>query len=248
MLKTTRDSLRQQRDELEATVWRRTRELELSRFELVLRLSKAAELHDKETGEHTLRVGIISACIGEELGMPRHELNALFMAAPLHDIGKIGISDRILLKPGSLTPEERALMQEHCVLGFNILTEKMTIHETLREYLPFHEALDCPFMKEAADIALEHHERFDGTGYPSGKAGEDIALTARIVAVADVFDALRSARPYKPAFSLEKTLDIIRSEKGRHFDPRVVEAFERALPEIDKLFPPDEEDEQRLAA
>ena len=245
-LKRTRDALRQHCEELEVTVWKRTRELELSRFELVLRLSKAAELHDQETGEHTLRVGIISACVGEELGLSKEALNALVLAAPLHDIGKIGISDTILQKPGILTSEERAMMQKHCVLGHGILTDTVTIPDELQGYMPFHESLKCPFMQDAAKIALEHHERYDGAGYPMGKKRDEICLNARIVAVADVFDALRSPRPYKKAFSLERTLEIIRAERGKHFDPSVIDAFERALPDICKLYAP--ESEERVAA
>jgi response regulator RpfG family c-di-GMP phosphodiesterase len=246
-LKRTRDALRRHVEDLEVAVWRRTRELELSRFELVLRLSKAAELHDQETGEHTLRVGIISACIGEAMGLSKERLNALVLAAPLHDIGKIGISDRILQKPGILTPEERAMMQKHCELGHGILTETVSIPASLREYVPFGDSLECPFMKDAAEIALEHHERFDGLGYPYGKKGDQISLNARIVAVADVFDALRSERPYKKAFSLQRTLEIIRAERGKHFDPMVIDAFEQSLPNIVLLYPP-EEAEEPLAA
>lgn len=246
-LKRTRDALRRHVEDLEVAVWKRTRELELSRFELVLRLSKAAELHDQETGEHTLRVGIISACIGEEMGLSKEHLNSLVLAAPLHDIGKIGISDRILQKPGILSPEERELMQKHCELGHGILTESVAIPDVLREYVPFGDTLQCPFMKDAAKIALEHHERFDGKGYPYGKKGDEISIDARIVAVADVFDALRSERPYKKAFSLQRTMDIIRSERGKHFDPDVIDAFERALPDICKLYPPEAEEEQKAA-
>lgn len=246
-LKRTRDALRRHVEDLEVAVWKRTRELELSRFELVLRLSKAAELHDQETGEHTLRVGIISACIGEELGLSKEHINSLVLAAPLHDIGKIGISDNILQKPGILSDEERATMQKHCELGHDILTESVSIPDVLREYVPFSDSLQCPFMKDAAKIALEHHERFDGRGYPYGKKADEISIDARIVAVADVFDALRSERPYKKAFSLERTMDIIRSERGKHFDPGVIDAFERALPDIVKLYPPDEDSAQKAA-
>jgi PAS domain S-box-containing protein len=182
-----------------------------AQFEMLDRLARAAEFRDDDTGQHTHRVGETVARIAAALGFPADEASLLVRAALLHDIGKIGIPDSILLKPGRLTPDEFAAMRTHTTRGAGILQGSR------------HRLLQL-----AEEIARSHHERWDGAGYPHGLAGEAIPLSGRIVAVADVFDALTNARPYKPAWSREAALAEIAAGAGSHFDPRVVEAFLRA--------------------
>ena len=176
--------------------------------ETVYRLSKAAEYRDPETGAHILRMAHYSELIARELGLPVAEQELLLEAAPLHDIGKVGIADDILLKPGKLDPREFAVMQSHTTIGFEILKDSSS------------KVLDL-----GAQIALHHHEKFDGTGYPMGLRGEDIPMSSRIVAVADVFDALTSERPYKTAWALDQAALHIKAHAGSHFDPACVSAF-----------------------
>ena len=176
--------------------------------ETVYRLSKAAEYRDPETGAHILRMAHYSQLIAREMGLPVAEQELLLEAAPLHDIGKVGIADDILLKPGKLDPREFTVMQSHTTIGFEILKDSSS------------EVLNV-----GAQIALHHHEKFDGTGYPRGLRGEEIPLFSRIVAVADVFDALTSERPYKTAWSLEQAAKHINDSAGSHFDPTCVAAF-----------------------
>ncbi len=195
------------RDEAEATVRERTRELEEAQLEIVTRLAVAAEYRDDNTGEHTRRVGRNAAAIGAALGWPEGEVRLIHAAARLHDVGKIGVSDVILHKPGRLTGPERASMQTHAEIGARILTGG---HSRL--------------LRLAEEIALAHHERWDGLGYPHGLAGAAIPLSARVVAVADVLDALTQARPYKGAWPLEAALEELEAQSGRHFDPAVVAA------------------------
>ena len=176
--------------------------------ETISRLSRAAEFRDPETGAHIQRMSQYSALIARQLGQARDFVDALMMAAPMHDVGKIGIPDYILLKPGALNPEEFALMKKHAKLG----------HELLH-------GSESTVLQAAATIAIAHHEKYDGSGYPHGLAGEAIPLFARIVAVADVFDALTSERPYKKAWSIERSVAYLRESAGSHFDPRCVDAF-----------------------
>ncbi|MRR50902.1 MAG: response regulator [Rhodocyclaceae bacterium] len=176
--------------------------------EAIFRLSKAAEFRDPETGAHIVRMAHYSRLIAEKLNWSDEQLDMLLQAAPMHDVGKLGTPDMILLKPGKLTPEEFQVMKQHASIG----------HEILR-------GSASPMLQMAAEIALSHHEKFDGSGYPCGLAGEDIPQMGRIVAVADVFDALTSSRPYKPAWELERALNLLREERGRHFDPTCVDAF-----------------------
>jgi putative two-component system response regulator len=176
--------------------------------ETILRLSKAAEFRDPETGAHILRMAHYSRLIAAHLGLPADEQEAILEAAPMHDVGKLGTPDHILLKPGKLTDEEFAIMQRHAEIG----------HEILRDSA-------APMLRIAAEIALTHHEKFNGTGYPRRLAGAAIPLRGRIVAVADVFDALTSERPYKKAWDVPRALDLLRSERGAHFDPDCVDAF-----------------------
>lgn len=183
----------------------KAREAEL---EVLERLAAAGEARDDDTGQHTRRVGELAARIGEALGLPRDEVDLIRLAAPLHDVGKIGIPDSILRKPGRLTPDEFAIMQTHTLIGATMLADGATRH-----------------MRMAETIARSHHEWWDGTGYPNGLSGEGIPLAARIVAVADVYDALTHARPYRGAWKHERVIAELRRKTGTHFDPRVVAAF-----------------------
>lgn len=176
--------------------------------ETVLRLSKAAEYRDPETGAHILRMAHYSELIARGLGLPLADQQLLLEAAPMHDIGKVGITDAILLKPGRLSPEEFEIMKGHAQIGHEILKDSSS-----------------KVLKTGAEIALGHHEKFDGSGYPQGLAGEQIPIFSRIVAVADVFDALTSERPYKPAWSLERAAEHLKSQAGAHFDPACVQVF-----------------------
>ena len=215
---------------LEDEVRRRTAEVEVSRLEVIQCLARAAEIRDDDTGRHVFRVGRYARMIGEELGFSKHVLDMLEPAAQLHDVGKIGIPDDILLKPDKLTPEEFEIIQKHCGFGKKIVEPMLVSEATVfRDHaelgVKIMSAGQSPILEVAKRIALTHHERWDGTGYPLGLAGEDIPIEGRITAVADVFDALANKRPYKPAYPIEKCLTIMREESGKHFDPKVLEAF-----------------------
>lgn len=199
--------LQGQNEILDQKVRDRTAELEATQVEILERLALAAEYRDDNTGQHTKRVGETAAQIAEALGWQTGEIELIRRAAPLHDVGKIGISDLILLKPGRLTTEELERMRMHTELGARILSGGQ-----------------FPLMQWAEQIALTHHERWDGTGY-IGLCGEAIPMAGRIVAVADVFDALTSERPYKQAWTQQEATEEIQRQSGRQFDPRVVEAF-----------------------
>ena len=186
----------------------RTKDADLSRLELLHRLALAAELRDDDTYQHTVRVGRNAETLGQELGMAPEDTLLLRHAAPLHDIGKIGISDAILLKPGPLTPEEFDQIKTHAEVGARILGGS---------------AIDV--LRLAEVVALQHHERWDGTGYPRGLSREEIALPARIVAVVDVFDALTHERPYKSAWPVERAVHEMVGLRGRHFSPDVLDVF-----------------------
>jgi putative two-component system response regulator len=195
-------------DTLEMRVKERTRELEQTNLDVIERLSLAAEYRDDDTQEHARRVGRTSALLAETLGAPASEVELIRIAAPLHDIGKIGISDVILLNPTGLTADERLLVNEHTTMGHDILTGSSS-----------------ELLSIAALIALTHHERWDGTGYPNGLFGEAIPIAGRIVAVADVFDALTHMRPYKTAWPTVEAVAELERASGSQFDPRVVTAF-----------------------
>jgi putative two-component system response regulator len=190
-------------------------ELRESRLEIVQRLGRAAEYKDTETGYHVLRMSHYAAILARVIGQHPDWVDDLLAAAPMHDIGKIGIPDSILTKPGKLTPEEWVVMQTHPVIGAEIIGQHSD-----------------SMLRMAYKAAMTHHEKWNGTGYPRGLKGEEIPLEGRLVAVADVFDALTSARPYKRPWSNEEAAAFITSEAGHHFDPHVVEAFVRALPEL----------------
>ena len=194
----------------------------------------AAEYRDEETGYHVMRVACYSQVLAEEFAMSRDFTQRLSLTTPLHDIGKIGIPDRILLKPGRLTTDERRIMERHCVIGVGILEHYPKAREALRRWhsmdpSPDYDAGESSILRMASSIAITHHERWDGSGYPEGLKGETIPLEGRFVALADTYDALSFARPYKPAYSEKKTEAIIREEAGRRFAPDVVAAFEKAI-------------------
>ncbi len=174
--------------------------------ELIIRLSKAAEFRDPETGAHITRMAHYSDIIAQGLGLPADDCRLILLAAPMHDVGKLGIPDGILLKPGKLDADEFAIMKTHSAIGHTILRDSPS-----------------QLIALGAEIALTHHEKFDGTGYPNGLAGNAIPLTGRIVAVADVFDALTSERPYKAAWPVDKARALLEESRGSHFDPACVD-------------------------
>lgn len=203
---------------LERRVAEATSEIRMRERETLLRLARAGEYRDEETGNHIIRMAKYSRIIAEELGLSRDDAEVIEMAAPMHDIGKIGIRDEILLKPGKLTPEEFEIMKTHTIIGHDILKDSPS-----------------KFLQMGGIIALGHHEKFDGSGYPYGKKGESIPIEARIVAVADVFDALVSERPYKNAWSTPAALEYMESHRGRHFDPSVLDAFKAQIDAVAKI-------------
>jgi two-component system response regulator RpfG len=192
-----------------------TQKLVSREHETLLRLGLAGEYRDSDTGNHVLRMAKYSRAIAEELGIAKIECDDIEYAAPMHDIGKIGIPDHILLKTGKLTPSEWDIMKKHTVFGHKILSNSQS-----------------RYIQLGSIIALNHHEKYDGSGYPSGLKGEEIPLEARIVAVADVFDALVTERPYKKAWGDEKALAMLERESGKHFDPECVKAFFSRLDNI----------------
>ncbi|WP_020681242.1 HD domain-containing phosphohydrolase [Marinobacterium rhizophilum] len=204
-----------QKSVLDDLVRQRTAELRHTRLQVIERLGRAAEYRDNETGLHISRMSHYSRLIALRLGLSKTECDTILHASPMHDIGKIGIPDIVLLKPGKLTAEEFEVIKRHPEIGARLL-----------------DGDDSTLMVTARKIALTHHEKWDGTGYPQGLKGEEIPLAGRIVAVADVFDALTSVRPYKRAWSVEDAAALIRKDAGSHFDPQVVDAFMEALTEI----------------
>jgi putative two-component system response regulator len=201
-------ALQEQKAKLERMVSERTSALELAQAETLRRLAQAAEFRDDDTGQHTRRVGTLAAMLAEQMGLDSVVVELIRQAAPLHDVGKIGVPDSILLKPGKLTTEEFDEMKRHTIIGANLLAGGLTGVEQMAE-----------------EIARCHHERWDGSGYPNKLSGEGIPLPARIVAVADFYDALSFARPYRPPWPKSAIFEEIEREKGKHFDPAVVEAF-----------------------
>jgi putative nucleotidyltransferase with HDIG domain len=187
---------------LKEKVRERTAELEAAQMETLERLAIAAEYRDDDTGRHTRRVGKLAEMFARAMGLPEDQVVLLKQAAPLHDVGKIGVPDAVLLKPGALTLAERGVMQTHTTIGARILSGGRS-----------------PIMRVAEEIARWHHEKWNGSGYPEGRAGERIPVTARIVALADVLDALSSARVYRPAWPIEKVLAEIKQQRGAHFEP-----------------------------
>ncbi|MGL1934497.1 MAG: response regulator [Fibrobacterales bacterium] len=210
--------LKKHRDDLEEIVKLRTLEIEETRLDIIRKLGKAAEFKDDDTGQHVIRMSRYSYLIAQAYGLPEKECELILQASPMHDLGKIGIPDKILQKPGKLDPEEWKIIQTHAQVGANILG---THHSEL--------------INVATIIAVQHHEKWDGSGYPKGLKNKNIHIYARIVAVADVFDALTSKRPYKEAWPIARALDVMRETIGTHFDPKVFAAFESILDEILKI-------------
>lgn len=200
---------------LERQVAEATSEIRLRERETLLRLAKAGEYRDEETGNHVIRMAKYSRIIAEGIGLSADEADVIEMAAPMHDIGKIGIRDNILLKPGKLTTEEFEVMKSHTVIGHEILKDSPS-----------------KFLRMGSVIALGHHEKFDGTGYPYSKKGDEIPVEARIVAIADVYDALVSERPYKNAWPIEAALNFMEKQCGTHFDPECFKSFKDNLDTI----------------
>ena len=203
---------------LEDEVQLATTEVRTRERETLMKLAKAGEYRDEDTGNHIVRMSKYARLIAEELRLTALECDEIEAAAPMHDIGKIGIPDQILLKPGRHTGEETAIMRRHPVIGHEILADSPS-----------------RYLQMGAIIALGHHEKFDGSGYPQGLAGDAIPLAARIVAVADVFDALTSKRPYKGAWSFQEALNYIQTQSGKHFDPDCARAFERRIDAVAEI-------------
>jgi putative two-component system response regulator len=239
-VKAHQDHLARYSEELEEQVRKRTVELEMSRLRVFQCLARAGEYRDDTTGQHVIRVGRCVATLAAEFGYDKRRCDTLELAAQLHDIGKIGVPDSILLKPGKLDSEEFALMRKHCAYGKAIIDPTTDNEaEVARQYTKLGispaDQSDSPLLAMAAMIALTHHERFDGNGYPNRVKGTDIPLEGRLTAVADTFDALMSPRPYKPAFDLAQCARIIREGRGTHFDPAVVDAFDRRLADLAEI-------------
>lgn len=212
------NQVRNQNVILEEKVRERTKELRETQFEVIQRLMHAAEFRDNETGMHIVRMSRFCALTGRTIGMSEKEAELLLHASPMHDIGKIGIPDRILLKPSKLNRDEWKLMKTHSAIGAKLLSEGRS-----------------DLMRMAQTIALTHHEKWDGTGYPNKLKGEQIPLAGRICGLCDVFDALTSERPYKKAWPVEMAVDEIKKGTGKHFAPDLVPVFLNILPEILKI-------------
>jgi len=207
--------------EIARKTWQLKHTLEMTRkaaLESIHRLSKASEYRDDDTGTHILRMSKYCELISKSIGMDEASTEIILYAAPMHDIGKMGIPDSILLKPGKLTPEEWEIMKSHTTMGAMILKDST-----------------AEFIRMGEIIALSHHERWDGTGYPHGLKGSDIPIEARIAALADVFDALLAKRPYKEAYTIEKAFELILADRGKYFDPDVVDAFFEVKDDILKM-------------
>lgn len=190
-------------------------ELRRTRLQIIQCLGRAAEYRDNETGLHVIRMSHYSRILALAAGFSPDEAEDIFHAAPMHDVGKIGTPDAVLLKPGKLEPDERAVMERHVAMGAEILGEHSS-----------------PLLQLARKIALYHHEKYDGSGYPHRLAGEEIPVEARIIAIADVFDALTSERPYKKEWPVDEAVALLRRESGKHFDPELVELFIAELPAV----------------
>jgi len=200
---------------LEKKVIERTEQLNQTRLEIIRRLGRAAEYKDNETGMHVIRMSHYARLLAEAVSDDQQWIDLIFNAAPMHDIGKIGIPDNILLKPGKLDDKEWDIMRKHPEFGANIIGDH-----------------NSELMQMAKEIAITHHEKWNGFGYPYKLKGEEIPLSGRIVAIADVFDALTTERPYKKAWTVEDAVNLINEESGKHFDPELVTLFHKVLPEI----------------
>ncbi len=212
---TYRAHIEQYNLKLEDRVRERTKNINETRMEIIYRLGRAGEFRDNETANHVVRMSHLSARLGKETGLNEEQVETLLQSSPFHDIGKIGIPDNILLKPGKLDADEWEIMKTHTKIGAEILSGS-----------------SWDLLVVAEMIALTHHEKWDGSGYPNGLKGEEIPLEGRIVALCDVFDALTSERPYKDAWSVEKTMEFMEGQSGIHFDPKLLTLFKNILPEM----------------
>jgi len=210
--------MQHQNEILEYNVEQRTKEIAETRLQIVRHLGRAAEYRDNETGLHVIRMSKMAILIAQSIGLDKSQCDLLLNAAPMHDIGKIGIPDHILLKPGKLDANEWEIMKTHSAIGHDVFSDD-----------------DSDLILMAKEIAISHHEKWNGSGYPKGLKGDAIPLMGRITALADVFDALTSERPYKKAWSIEKASNYIQSESGVHFDPTLVEHFVTLLPELTQI-------------
>jgi len=211
----TQLALYDQNRELEHKVRLRTQQLHETRLQIIQRLGKAAEYKDNETGLHVIRMSRYAHILAKAAGMNEEDAELLMNAAPMHDIGKIGIVDKILKKPGKLTDDEYKEMKSHCEIGADVIGEDSS-----------------DLLELAKVIAITHHEKWDGTGYPNKLSGEEIPLEGRIVAIADVFDALTSVRPYKKEWTVDEAVALLDMEAGKHFDPELVKLFVNVLPQM----------------
>lgn len=235
LLKAHHDQMAAYSKRLENEVAQRTAELVRSNERLIHVLACAAEYRDRETGNHVLRVAKFAAIIADELGFSGVRVEMIEQAATLHDVGKLGIPDSILLKPGRFDEEEFATMQRHCEYGRNILRGLFS-HDSLPTNDRLDRAfVDSPLLVLASTISMSHHEKWDGSGYPRGLSGENIPIEGRITAVADVFDALSSHRPYKDPLPLDRCFEILEEGRGKHFDPMVLDAFLARSEEVVKV-------------
>lgn len=217
-VKRLHETIQDQNNYLEEKVAERTKELHDTRLEVIHRLGLAAEYRDNETGLHIIRMSKVSAELAGAVGLPEDECELILNSSPMHDIGKLGIPDSVLLKPGKLNDEEWEVMKTHTLIGAEILSGG-----------------DSELLKQALLIAMTHHEKWDGSGYPKGLKGEEIPLVGRIVALADVFDALTSERPYKKAWPVKEAIDYIKEMSGKQFDPELVEIFVSILPKVEEI-------------
>ena len=212
---------------LEQEVQERTAETRCAQEEITLRLTEASEFRDHETGAHVRRMGLYAEAIGRALAYPESRIRLLRLAAPMHDVGKIGVPDSILAKPGKLTDDEFKAMRTHTTIGARML-----------------QGSGIGLLDLSSEIAHCHHEKWDGSGYPSGKSGTDIPQAARIVAVVDVYDALVHDRVYRPAVPEQKALAIIAEGRGSHFEPHLVGVFMDALPQVRRIRAEVKDDQQ----
>jgi len=218
-LRTAHIQLQNRAKQLEVEVQKATKDLISREHESLIVLGKTAEFKDPETANHIARVAHYSKLLANKYGLDETTQETIYYASPFHDIGKVGIKDNILLKPGKLDDDEFEIMKTHATIGYSILKDAQS-----------------KYLKMGASIALTHHEKYNGTGYPKGLSGNTIPIEGRIVAVADVFDALVSIRPYKKAWSFDDALDLLKKESGVHFDPELIEIFIKNIDEIKSIY------------